>query len=94
MFCLLYIVKSVTIDFYTVKIISQFRGVIKSFDQSGDRVSKNDKRYHIFSVKLMKTVLGLKFEKYGTLSIFYCVFLQLNSSKFTAQVDSVLQWAL
>ena len=28
------------------KIISQFVGIIKWYDQSGDRVLKNDKRFH------------------------------------------------
>ena len=40
-------------EFLNKKIISQFFGIIKSFNQSGDRVSKNDKIYHI-CIKLVK----------------------------------------
>ena len=40
-------------------IINQFVGIIKWFDQSGDRVSKNNKVYHIccmlsFNIVLLK----------------------------------------
>ena len=40
----------------------------KVCDQNGDRVSKNDKSYHICSIKLKG--LLVKYEKYGTLSIY------------------------
>ena len=38
-------------DFENEKI-SQFVGIISCYDQSGDRVSKIDKRYHIGRIKL------------------------------------------
>ena len=48
-------------------IISQIVGIIEDCDQNCDRVSKNDKIFHICSMRL-KSVL-VRYEKYGTLSM-------------------------
>ena len=50
------------------KIISQMVGISESCDPNVDRVSRNDKSCHICSLRL-KDVL-VKYEKYGTLSIY------------------------
>ena len=49
--------------------MDQFFGNIKCCDQSGDRVSENDKRYHIHKFFSYNAVLK-KYDKYGTLSIY------------------------
>ena len=44
-------------------------GVRKVCDQNGDKVSKKDKIYHI-SIKGLKNVFLVKYEKYRTLSVY------------------------
>ena len=50
-------------------LISQIVGISEGCDQNGDRVSKNDKSCHICIMRL-KGVL-VKYEKYGTLSMYF-----------------------
>ena len=45
--------------------------IIKYSDQKGDRVSQNDKRCHICSIKLFSRT----YEKYGTLSKYLDVYV-------------------
>ena len=47
------------------KIICQFVGIIKGCDQTGDRVSKNDKSGHICSMKLQGFCLAYHWENMG-----------------------------
>ena len=55
---LCYAVTKCVNEFENEKIIGQFAGIIKCCDQSGDRVSKNDKIYHIYSILGFNVVLG------------------------------------
>ena len=51
-----------------IRSLVKFVGVSWVYDKNGDRVSKNDKSYHICSMRLKKVLE--KLENYETLSIY------------------------
>ena len=73
-------------EFENENILSQFFRIITYCGQRGDRVSKNGKRYHIYSSNHLKTLFSWTNEKYGTCSelvVFSCTWLYVVATQLT-----------